>query len=119
MNFKNENLKEEFWKLQPKLQLIVCDVNDWGIRHGEHPTWTCFLRTEEEQAALVANGQAKDKVSVHQFGRGADFRVFESSSLNFLIGLYLEEKYPYGDGVHKTHLLHNGTAMHHHIQVMA
>lgn len=122
MRLKNsDRMVSEFFQLHPKLQLIICDVDLWGIQHGEEPTWTCFLRTQEEQLALIASGEAdpKDKLSVHMFGRGADFRLFKNPNLDLLIGDYLNEKYPYGDLVHKTHLQHRGTGMgeHHHVQV--
>ena len=67
---------------------------------------------------LLEAHQTTEKFSVHEFGRGADFRLFKDSILNYIIGNYVNEKYPYGDLVHKSHLLHNGTAMHHHLQVM-
>lgn len=109
----------EFFTLHPKLQLIICDVNLWGIEHGEEPTWTCFLRTEEEQAQLVADGKAEDKISVHQLHRGADCRLFERSPLNYAIQGYINGKYTYDPKRPKilTLLTHDGTKLHHHFQV--
>lgn len=118
MRFKDsDRMKKEFFMLHHKLQLIICDINEWGIERGEEPTWTCFLRTAEEQENLVKAGQAKNKVSVHQFGRGADFRLFKNNTLNLLISDYVNERYPYGKGELRTLLTHEGTALHNHVQV--
>lgn len=111
-------MKKEFFLLHPKLQLIICDVVNWGIEHGEEPTWTCFMRTQEEQDELISDGKAdpKDKISVHMFGRGADCRLFKNPNLDLLVGDYINGKYPYGDLLHKCHLQH-GQPEHHHFQV--
>lgn len=136
MRFKRPEMGVEFITLDPLLQLIICDVNKWGLDHGEEPTWTCFKRTAEEQMELyemeiqrlIDQGMALDvaqklsvskKVSVHMFDRGADFRPFKNNNLNLLIEEYINSKYPYGDGVHKTLLFHEGTANHGHLQVKA
>lgn len=120
MIFKDERMREEFWRLDPKLQLICVDVVHWGIVKGEEPTFTSFLRTEDEQKKLFELGQSKSKISVHLFGRGADFRVFKNSVLNFLVSEYINEKYPYDPKRPrlKTLLTHEGSALHHHLQVM-
>lgn len=114
-----ERMRPEFFTLHPKLQLIICDVICWGIQHGEEPTWTCFNRTEDEQAALVEAGKADDKVSVHQLGRGADARLFQRSELNYMIQGYINGKYTYDPKrpFLKTLLTHDGTKLHHHFQV--
>jgi len=117
-----ERMTKEFFQLDPKLQLIICDINLWGIKHGEIPTWTCFIRTDQEQVELFNEGKTTDKVSVHQFGRGADLRFFTNSILNYIIDDYINEKYNYDPqrpqlktfGIEGS----QGTAPHHHIKVM-
>lgn len=118
MKFKDsERHKKEFWELHPLLQLILMDLNDWAITRGEEMTVTELIRTDAEQETLFKDGDAKERISVHQFGRGADVRLFKKDPLNLLVGEYINHKYPYGDGVHKTLVTHEGTAMHHHLQV--
>lgn len=123
----------EFLTLHPKLQLIICFINYFGLSHGEEVTWTEFYRSDTEQlqyyeqevARLIAAGQDPEKAvskrtSVHQFGRGGDFRPFKNYDLNIRIEQKVNAIFPYDPKRPeiKTLLFHEGTAIHGHVQVM-
>jgi len=119
MNFKHpERHLHEFFELVPKLRLILSDIECWALENGETMTITCLIRTEAEQLALFEAGQAESKTSVHQFGRGADVRLFKNEYLNEKVGIYINSKFPYDRSrPHmKTLITHSGTASHHHVQ---
>lgn len=119
MNFKDIiRHKKEFWDLSPTLRLILCDLECWGKTRGEDITITELIRTDSEQQELFETGKSA-RISVHQFGRGADVRLFKNNNLNLLVEGYLNEKYPYGKGTIKTALIHDvGAGNHLHLQVI-
>lgn len=113
-------MQEQFWKLDAKLRLILADIDHWIICHGEEMTVTCLFRSSSEQRELYEAKKAQSPYSVHCDGRGADVRLLSDHNLNVLLGLYINEKYQYDEKrpLIKTLLTHDGTAMHHHVQVM-
>ena len=118
MIFKcSERMQDEWWKLEPRLWQIIVDVEIWCRERGICPVWTCFLRTEAEQDALVSSGASKYPNSVHEYGRGADLREFEPEARRIELQTFINSKYAYGDGLHQTMIWHEGTALHGHIQV--
>ena len=131
MRFKDPRMEKEFFTLHPKLQMLITWINWWGITHGEEPTWTEFLRSEEEQLQFYEEDRARlvglgidpatsiiKKTSVHMFGRGADFRLFKNQNLNVLVAIEVNEKFPYDPKrpQMKTLVTHEGNALHHHVQ---
>jgi hypothetical protein len=124
----------EFLTLHPKLQMLITYINWWGIEHGEEPTWTEFLRSEEEQLVFYEQERARliglginpeksiiKKTSVHIIGRGADFRPFKDSNLNTFLDLEMNERFPYDPArpLMKTLLFHEGNSFHGHVQVFS
>lgn len=120
MIFKNEKLRAEFWKLHPKLRVLLMDIDRWALQY-EDAVATCFLRTAEEQMALFTAGQAPAKTSVHVVGRGADLRIFNADTLNRTLAGWVNDKYPYDPKRPSlpTALRHLGTGDHWHIQCAA
>lgn len=118
MRFKfPDRLQMEWWEIVPKLRLVLCDMDVFAGERLEELTLTCLLRTDEEQAAMYESGASPSKLSVHQFGRGADIRLVEDEAFMSELEEYVNRKYPYGKGDLKTMLVHVGTARHIHIQV--
>lgn len=121
MIFKDpERMRKEFWDLSPYLQRIMCDVDVWCHEHGEQNTWTCLLRTEEEQRKLYEDGLAAKAFSVHNFGRGADMRMLREGLTELLVE-YVEKRWgPYDVRRPKipVAMIHGGTAKHLHIQAL-
>ena len=119
MKFKTDKIEGEFFKIQPKLRLMLAEA-DWFLwkRKGEAFV-TSLFREPEEQRALYQAGQASSTQSVHMYGRGADLRVTEPEKDIEDLANYLNEKYPYDPGRPKfsTALIHEGTRKHLHIQV--
>jgi len=121
MNFKSPNQRAEFWQLHPKLRLILCDIDNWlQYQFNEEIIVTDLIRSEEQQKQLYDAGMAPAVTSVHQFGRGADLRVFKSLDANHTVLQWVNEKYPYDlDREHlKTMIRHGGTALHYHLQCL-
>lgn len=119
MNFKEEHIKEEFWKIAPKLRLILAEA-DWFLWKRKHEAFvTCLFRTPEEQRALFDAGQAASALSVHMYGRGADLRIVMPEKDMEELCVFLNEKYPYDAQRPKlpTAMVHGGTGRHCHIQV--
>ena len=121
MKFKAANMEMEFWVLDPKLRLILCDMDYWAARHGKEIVVTSLMRSLAEQAALYDAKEAPSPYSVHCDGRGADIRLLDGEHVNLLLQMYIEEKYkPYDE--HRLHkpvvLIHGGTGEHIHVQVM-
>lgn len=118
MRFKDERLRDEFWKLTPRMRLMVCDADLYAETRGAPLCWTSFIRGEDEQRKLYEDGDTTHKVSVHQFGRGADARPTGNQILDDEIRRYISEKYIYDPK--RTHLssciIHGGTAKHFHFQ---
>lgn len=121
MKFKDpERFEKEWWELDPKLRLVLCDADFYLSTFGHELTITSLIRTDREQADLVSIGVARSTFSVHCFGRGADARVLDNANVNTLLDLYVNGKYAYdAKRPHlKTLLRHDGTAEHFHFQVM-
>lgn len=121
MRFKDGARHEkEFWEIEPLLRLILCDIDHWASKFKEEVTVTCLLRSAKEQSDLFHAGAAPSVTSVHMYGRGADVRLFKDENLNRLVGVWVNEKYKYDVNRPKLHTLitHEGSAVHHHIQVM-
>lgn len=113
-----ERMVDEYWKLTPKTRLILSDVDYWCSKQGINVVVTSLIRSEEEQQKLVELGVTNDKVSVHQFGRGVDLRLFQPSEMNEELVEYLNYHYIYDPlrPRYKTAMIHYGTALHIHIQ---
>lgn len=121
MLFKDEErLKREFWEIDPKLRIILCELDLWAQINDEEVFITSLIRTNEEQELLFASGVSKYRTSVHNVGRGADIRLFKREGLNTLIKTAWNSKYIYDRArpLLNTFLIHEGTAMHIHIQCM-
>ena len=120
MIFKDqERMREEFWRLTPKMRLIVVDADNYCMEHfHESPAWTEFLRTDEEQLAYFNAGQTPDKVGVHQLGRGADKRIFSDAAKTLDLIDYINKKYQYDPKrpEMKTVSIHNNAAPHLHFK---
>jgi len=118
MIFKEEKLKEEFWKLVPKMRVILTDAEIWGFHRAKDLVVTCLIRTEEEQRQLFELGQASAKTSVHCVGRGADLRILFPDELNQQLVDFLNMKYIYDVNRPnlKTAIRHGGTGDHVHLQ---
>jgi hypothetical protein len=118
MRFKEERLRDEFWKLTSLMRMIVCDADLYAESHGAPLCWTSFIRSEDEQQALYEAGDTTSKVSVHQFGRGADARPTGNSILDDEIRRYISEKYEYDPSrpEKSSCIIHGGTARHLHFQ---
>lgn len=107
MKFKHEDRISEFWSLDAKLQLILCDLNYFSVNEfGKEIIITELLR------------KPRNNNDVHAYGRGADVRSWiYTPEEKTEITEYLNRKYPYGDGVHPTCLFHDiGKGEHFHIQ---
>jgi uncharacterized protein YcbK (DUF882 family) len=118
MIFKEEHLKEEFLeKIHPKLFLLLAEANYLAKMLSQDIVITELVRSDEEQRKLYEAGKAKDRYSVHTYGRGADIRYQEGISEK--IRDYLQAKYPYGKEGIPTALIHEGTFRHLHLQVIA
>lgn len=120
MIFKHEQMEGEFFKLHPKMQLVICEVNWWCYLRKVTPTWTCFYRSEEEQRQLFEMGLADSPRSVHCLYRGADMRVIEDHLTNKELIEYINFRYRYDPARPnlRTALTHGGTAVHNHFQVV-
>src|SRR6266446_3512658 len=120
MIFKSESMAAEFFDIDPQLRRILSDMEVYA--YPFLPVVTSLLRTSTQQDLLVAAGQSTEKVSVHEFGRGADVRLFSDEALNDTILAFVNRKYPYdptGKNLHQTMIRHQGTGEHFHIQCLA
>jgi hypothetical protein len=118
--FKSENLRDEFHKISPHLRLILCDAEVWMIENSQQIVITSLFRTDAEQERLFNAGLSK-RMSVHQYGRGADVRVTDDPGLNDKFQVWLNGKYPYD--LTRPHFntcyLHNvGLGLHFHVQTV-
>lgn len=121
LKFKSDNLRAEFWTIDPKLRLMLCDADFYVATCGAELTITSLMRTPSEQAELVEKGYATSRRSVHMFGRGADVRPTDDERLNALVEHYILAKYPYDRDRPRlpSILRHGGTADHWHFQCLA
>ena len=110
MKFKDEEMKVQFWKLDPKLRLMLCDLENYALAmYGKEIVITDLLRPT-------------DKTSVHFYGRGADVRSWMFNDVQIAeMKFYISQKYPYQGGKKPTFLYHRvGDGVHHiHIQTEA
>ncbi len=79
---------------------------------------TSLIRTEQQGRAIADKLHKPFIHSVHEYGRGVDFRVFESETVNARVLKHINERYRY-DPVRpklRTLLIHEGTGRHYHLQ---
>ena len=126
--FKNEELKAEFERLNPRLQHVIYWLAGWASLNTK-TRWvliTELLRTKEQQNENYKDNpeyQEKPWNSVHEYGRGADIRSHEfvnrGDDVEKIVAA-INREFDYGDGVHQTALYHNsGQGKHIHLQVKA
>lgn len=121
MKYKTSRELVEWWELDPKLKLILADVDYWLHARGSELVLTSIIRSSLEQEGLYLTKRAPAKTSVHMYGRGADARILRPDALNWEMIEYVNDKFPY-DPLRphlKTVIRHGGTADHLHFQVMA
>ena len=119
MRFKEDHMIAEFWSISPYLRRLLCEAEIFLHDAGEYDVVvTQLIRSDAEQAELYKNKQTKSKVSVHQFGRGADIRLTAPISIMEDLVDFLCKNYTYDPGRPglSTAILHGGTAQHVHIQ---
>lgn len=115
MKFKEEKLqarllKDEFFKLDPMLQMILCAMNLYTETFiGKEITLTSLIRKD-------------NKKSPHYYGRGADIRSFDftKKEIEHLLS-YINEKFIYDENRPnlKTLICHDARqGIHLHAQVM-
>ena len=122
MKFKNVVIESQINKINENLKTILFFL-DFAVKQkfDYEITITDLIRTQPEQDFIykdIAEYNKKPWHSVHQYGRGADIRINDmpQECLRFIISLL--KSIPYGDGIHKTILVHDiGNGNHIHIQV--
>ena len=111
----------EINQLTPRTRKMVHLINMWLVKeHALHMYITSIIRTEAEQRELCKQMGKPYYASVHQFGRGVDFRVFQDEEVNSRLLEWVNEGWPY-DRTRpgkKTLIRHIGTADHFHLQSM-
>jgi hypothetical protein len=85
-------VKEFFEVVQPKLRMILTDVDYWMLKKGQEALVTDLFRRPDEQKELYLAGLSKQN-SVHELGRGADLRIVPE--LWKELESYVNGKYPY------------------------
>lgn len=90
-------MREDFWSLDPKLCVILCEIDFWAQQFGEEITITSLLRTHDEQARLFHAGYSKfpPGQDIHEYARAADFRPFKSAVSNQLLPSWVNAKWIY------------------------
>lgn len=124
MKFKYVKLENELYlKICTRLATILYYLDLYTrMKFNKEIIITDLMRTQKEQDKIYKNNKQYEKKpwkSVHQFGRGADVRVsnFSKGEIEDILGML--NQLPYGDGKHKTALLHDiGNGKHIHIQVI-
>lgn len=117
MNFKDpQRHLIEWFQIDPRLRAILCEIE--VSAYPMPMTITHLLRTEAEQEQLFKVGASPQKTSVHQFGRGADFRPFPDEEFNawLLQEVNLRHGYDKNRPDMRTLLRHEGTKDHFHLQ---
>jgi hypothetical protein len=118
MQFKTSWIKEQWPKVDHRIRIILSFVDFYvKMKYGFEIVVTCLLRTQQEQYAIY--GPDYKKKSVHQYGRGGDFRCKDWPQHAIDDVKALLEKIPDGKGNYKTVLVHkakNGE-IHFHVQV--
>ncbi len=123
MKFKNIWIEKQLPKIDERLKAMLFFLDYYVTqRYNKEIMITELIRTQAEQDIIYKDDPKYKKgpkwASVHQYGRGADLRVSEFTLDEIKDILDLLNKIPYGDGRHKTALIHNvGFGDHIHIQV--
>lgn len=110
MQFKEPQMKDEFWSLKPKLRCILCDIEYYcWYKWGLDIVITSLMRLDNPK-------------SPHYYGRGADLRSWTfTPEQRAEIKYYICTKYIYGDNQHETMIYHktnsDDSAFHLHVQV--
>jgi hypothetical protein len=123
MKFKDVLIQSEWPKINHDLRAIVSFVDLYVKRNYDIDiVVTCLMRSQAQQDFIYKddpNYKTKPWHSVHQYGRGADIRTsnLDDIIIDEIMDLLL--LLPYGDGKHKTALLHEvgDNGKHIHIQV--
>jgi len=84
MKFKDESLRNDFWKIDPRCKMVICDLD-----------YFCILKFNKE--ITITNFMIKEGTSdTHPEGRAVDIRSFDFTENQVqLIKNYLLEKYQY------------------------
>lgn len=123
MIYKEEKLKSEWSKLSNDLKVIIKVIDYSLAKYDMQVRITCVLRTVEENKELYERLKQPVVPSLHSYFKAIDFTVVDLDGnavqmTDDLIDeiLDLNDKFPYGDGKHKTIIYHKGTGWHFHVQ---
>jgi hypothetical protein len=126
MKFKDKLIKEYWKRVDERIRIILSYIDLYTqLKFKKEVVITELIRLRTIQISIYKNLSEYKNVSesniphsVHEYGRGADFRTsnFEEEEIEDIMETL--NKLPYGDDKHKTALRHNiGTGDHIHVQV--
>ena len=124
MIFKNNTIKEEWLKLNLDVKVIMRSVECFLASKKLQTKVTCIFRSVEDNINLYNLMKKPVIPSLHSYYHAVDFTIVDEKLEHVNADIYAQDileyinsRFPYGNGLHKTIIYHDGTAMHFHIQV--